>query len=175
MSAGTDLQPDILGGSGDGRDLEAGLAVLGDQLAGVDVVLGRELGFDANSDPVRRAPVGVGHLNLWRDGRNRPERRRQAGGRSSDRTASPHLSFVRQPGLELLARVFGVLDVDELLVDRRRVVEGGLPAAVDAGHRRPDADGASEVIGHVHRHHVLHAQAEVCGTLDLKRRARDGS
>lgn len=64
-SAGTDLQPDVLGGGGDGRDLKAGLAALGDQLAGVDVVLGRELGFDANPDAVCRAPVGVAHLNLW--------------------------------------------------------------------------------------------------------------
>lgn len=84
----------------------------------------------------------------------------------------PHLPFVRKPRLELLARVLGVLDVNELLVDWRRVVESGLPAAVHACHRRPDADGASEVIGHVHRHHVLHAQAEVCRTLDLKRRVR---
>lgn len=64
MSAGTDLQPDVLGGGGDGWDLKAGLAVLGDQLAGVDVVLGRELGLDANSDAVCRASVWVGHLNL---------------------------------------------------------------------------------------------------------------
>lgn len=81
----------------------------------------------------------------------------------------PHLPFVRQSGLELFACVFGVLDVDELLVHRRRVVESGLPVAVYARHRRPDADGAPEVIGHIHRHHVLHAQAEVCGALDLKR------
>lgn len=66
--------------------------------------------------------------------------------------------------------MLGVLDVDELLVHGRGVVESGLPAAVHAGHRRPDADGAPEVIGHVHRHHVLHAQAEVCGALDLRRR-----
>lgn len=64
VSVGTDLQPDVLGGGGDGWDLKAGLAVLGDQLAGVDVVLGCELGLDANSDAVRRAPVWVGHLNL---------------------------------------------------------------------------------------------------------------
>lgn len=64
--------------------------------------------------------------------------------------------------------MFGVLDVDELLVHRRRVVERGLPAAVHARHRRPDADGAPEVIGHVHGHHVLHAQAKVCGAFDLK-------
>lgn len=85
------------------------------------------------------------------------------------RTSRPHLPFVRQSRLKLLARVLGVFDVDELLVHRRRVVESGLPAAIYAGHRRPDADGAPEVIGHVHRHHVLHTQAEVCRALDLER------
>lgn len=51
----------------------------------------------------------------------------------------PHLPFVGQTRLELLARVLGVLDVDELLVNRRRVVKCGLPASVYAGDRRPDA------------------------------------
>lgn len=63
-SVGTDLEPDVLGGGGDGRDLKAGLAILGDQLAGVDVVFGGELGLDSNPDAICRAPVRVGHLNL---------------------------------------------------------------------------------------------------------------
>lgn len=162
MSVETDLQPDVLSGGGDGWDLKAGVAVLGDQLAGVDVVFGRELSFDSNSDAVRRASIWVGYLNLrqsvwreavWKMRREQRDKRR--------RTSSPYLPFVWQSGFELFACVFGVFDVDELLVHRCRVVESGLPAVVLARHRRPDADGAPEVIGHVHRHHVLYAQAKV--------------
>lgn len=64
MITGTDLQPDVLGSRGDGWDLKGGLAVLGDQLAGVHVVLGSKLGFDTNPNPISRAPVRVSHLNL---------------------------------------------------------------------------------------------------------------
>lgn len=63
-SAATDLQPHVLGGGGDGRDLEGGLAVLGDQLAGVDVVFGGQFRLDAHLHPVGGAPVGVGDLDL---------------------------------------------------------------------------------------------------------------
>ena len=86
--------------------------------------------------------------------------------------AGPHRPFVGQTGLELLARVLGVLDVDELLVDGRGVVEGGLPAAVGAGHRGPHAHRAPEVVGHVQRHHVLHAQTEGGRAFDLIGRDR---
>lgn len=85
-----------------------------------------------------------------------------------------HLPFVGQAGLELLARVLGVLDVDELLVNRGGVVERGLPAPVHAGDRRPDADRAPEVVGHVQRHHVSDAEAEVGGTFDLRAAERRG-
>lgn len=93
-SAGTDLQPDVLGGGGDGRDLEAGVAVLGDQLAGVDVVLGRQLGLDANPDAVRRAPVRVGYLNLRGEGGGEA-----FGGRQLEKQASGSSSHVGQRGL----------------------------------------------------------------------------
>lgn len=46
---------------------------------------------------------------------------------------SSHLPFVRQTGLELFACVLRVLDVDELLVDCRRIVKGGLSASIYAG------------------------------------------
>jgi len=79
----------------------------------------------------------------------------------------PHRSFVGQTGLELLARVLGVLDVDQLLVDGRGVVERGLSAAVAAGHRRPHAHRAPEVVRHVQGHHVLDAHAEGRRAFDL--------
>lgn len=98
VSAGTDLQPDVLGGGGDGRDLEAGLAVLGDELAGVDVLLGCELGLDANSHAVRRAPVWVGHLDLRGSVRQeavgkREGAERRAGERSSNHNGRQGLTF----------------------------------------------------------------------------------
>lgn len=93
VSAGTDLQPDVLGGGGDGRDLKAGLAVLGDQLAGVDVVLGRELGLDTNSHAVRRAAVWVRYLNLRGRVGKCEGTKRQAGGRSSNHIAQRGLTF----------------------------------------------------------------------------------
>lgn len=63
-TAATDLQPDILGSSGDGGDLKGRLAVLGDQFAGVHVVLRGQLRLDPNLHPISWAPVRVGHLNL---------------------------------------------------------------------------------------------------------------
>lgn len=78
------------------------------------------------------------------------------------------LSFIRKPGFELLPRLLGILDVDELLVDGRGVVKRGLPASVHAGHGRPDADRPPEVVRHVHRHHLSDTQAEVGRTSDLQ-------
>lgn len=86
----------------------------------------------------------------------------------------PHLPFVRQTRLELLSRVLGVLDVNELLVNRCGIIKRGLPASVYAGDRRPDAHRAPEVVGHVQRHHVFDADAEVGRTFDL-RAAEQGS
>lgn len=79
-----------------------------------------------------------------------------------------HLPFVRQTRLKLFACVLGVLDVDELFVDGSRVVKCGLPAPVYAGHRRPNAHGAPEVIGYIQGHHVFDTQAEVCRAFDLR-------
>lgn len=173
-SAATDLQPHVLGGGGDGRDLEGRLAVLGDQLAGVDVVFGGQFGLDAHLHPVGGAPVGVGDLDLKRLGgeEGAVDAEARAGGGRAMSPMMPHLPLVGQPGLEVLARVLGVLDVDELLVDGRGVVEGGLPAPVHAGDRRPDAHRAPEVVRHVRRHHVSDAEAEVGRTFDLRRRRR---
>lgn len=86
----------------------------------------------------------------------------------------PHLPFVRQTRLELLSRVLGVLNVNELLVNWCGIIKCGLPASVYAGDRRPDAHRAPEVVGHVQRHHVFDADAEVGGTFDL-RAAEQGS
>ena len=52
-------------------------------------------------------------------------------------------------------------------MDRRGVVERGLPAAVGAGHCGPHAHGTPEVVRHVQRHHVLHAQTEGGRAFDL--------
>ncbi len=80
----------------------------------------------------------------------------------------PHHPFVRQTRLELLACILGVLDVDELFMDGRRIVKCGLPAPIYAGHCRPNAHSAPEVISHIQGHHVLDTQAEVCRAFDLR-------
>lgn len=64
----THLQPDILGGRGDGGDLEGGLAVPGGQLTGIHVVLWGQLRLHAHRDPICRASIWIGHLDLWGGG-----------------------------------------------------------------------------------------------------------
>ena len=87
--------------------------------------------------------------------------------------ALSHLPFVRQTRLELFACVLGVLDVDELLMDGCRIIKRGLSASIYTGHRRPNTHGASEVIGYIHRHHVLDTQAKVCRAFDLRIKDED--
>lgn len=60
----SDLEPDILSSSRDGRDLKGGVAVLGRQFTGIDVVLRGQLGLNAYPHPIGWAPVRIGDLDL---------------------------------------------------------------------------------------------------------------
>ena len=59
------LQPDILSRRGNGGDLEGGLAVPGGQFAGINVVLWGQLRLHAHLDPIGRASIWKGDLDLW--------------------------------------------------------------------------------------------------------------
>lgn len=60
-------------------------------------------------------------------------------------------------------------------MDRRGVVQHGLPAAVHTADRHPHAHRAPEVIGYVQRHHLLHTQRKGRCATDLETNRRDST
>lgn len=81
---------------------------------------------------------------------------------------SAYLPHVGQARLELLPGVLGVADIHQLPLDRSGIIKGHLLAPVHTDHRGPDADGAPEVLGDIGWDHVLHADVEVLGAVDLE-------
>lgn len=78
-----------------------------------------------------------------------------------------HLSFVGQARLELLPGLFRILYVNQLLLDRRGVIERDLLAPVCAGNCGPNAHSPSEVLWDICRHHVSDAHVKICRAVDL--------
>lgn len=79
----------------------------------------------------------------------------------------PYLSFVGQSGFELFPGVLGVLDVNQLFLNRRWVVECDLFAPIRADHRGPDIDCASKMLRDISRHHFFHTHIENSRAINL--------
>lgn len=79
-----------------------------------------------------------------------------------------YLPHIGQTRLKLLPGVLRVPDVHQLPLDGGGVIKGHLLAPICTGHCGPDADCAPEVLRDIGRDHVLHADAEVLGAMDLE-------
>lgn len=86
-----------------------------------------------------------------------------------------YLSFVRQSRFELFPSVLGVLDINQLFLNRRRVIERDLFAPIRADHRGPDIDCASKMLRDISRHHVFHTHIENSRAINLPSASGNGN